>query len=119
MIRYLLPALTLLLGAQLGFALGLGEVRQNSALGQPLKVEIPLEDARMWSAGQIKVQISGSPEPIMRDVDIVVERSRRGSFILLSTQQPVNEPYIDMKITVAWPDGSIQREYQLLFDPAQ
>lgn len=115
--KYLLPALGLVLTPQLTLALGLGDLQQQSALGQPLRVEIPLTDARMWSADQIKVELSGHPAPIVRDVDIEVERSRRGSFILLKSQVPVNEPYMDLKLQVAWPDGTLQREYQLLFDP--
>ena len=117
--RYMIPALAMMLGAQGAMALGLGEINQQSGLGQPFKAEIPLEDARMWSADQIKVAVSGQPAPIVREVDVKVERSRRGSFVLLESRQPVTEPFLDLTVNVAWPDGSLQRDYQLLFDPVK
>src|SRR5690606_37810763 len=36
--------------------------------------------------------------------------------ILISTLEPVEEPYLDLLLSLRWPGGSLLREYVLLFD---
>src|SRR5690606_35296823 len=36
--------------------------------------------------------------------------------VLISTREPITEPYLELLLLLRWPAGSLQREYVLLFD---
>lgn len=110
-----------------GLAAGLGKLSVNSGLGEPLKAEIDLlsvtpdelstlsaviasEEAyalqgipRLGVHGNIKVELAKNPDgsPVLR----------------LRSQQPIDDPYLDMLIQVDWASGRLLREYTILLDP--
>lgn len=117
MTQRILAALWLLLLAHTAQAVSLGELVQQSALGQPLRAEIPLIQAQEWSAEQISMKLSGVSESAARAVRLSLAQSGSARVIRLTTRNPINEPYVGFTLKLSWPDGSIQRDYQLLLDP--
>jgi len=95
----------------------MGDLDIQSALGQPLLAEIPLLEAQEWSPEELKVKLSGVKESSARKVKLAVVESGDTRVIRLTTQQSVNEPYVGFTLSLSWPQGSIQRDYQLLLDP--
>lgn len=119
MTKFLLPALCCLFSAHSAMALSLGELAPSSGLGQPLEASIPLAEADDWSAEQIKIQVSGDNASIVRAVKASIVATGEGQAVVLTTSDPIREPYVDLTIQLSWPDGRLQRDYQILLDPPQ
>jgi pilus assembly protein FimV len=100
----------------LAHALGLGEIRVDSALNQPLKAEITV--------------LSANPDEV---IDIVAKLADQEAFdrlglerpyeltklqfkpavrdgvpvIVVTTRKPVKEPFLDFLLDVRWPNGRL------------
>jgi len=108
-------------------ALGLGEVRVNSALNEPLDAEIRLVQVRDLSAQQILPRMADIDEfslagltksRFLSDVRFQVKVAPDGSgSIHVTSSVPVQEPFLSFLMEVNWPQGRLVREYTLLLDP--
>ena len=108
-------------------AAGLGKLSVNSALGQPLSVEIELVSlqpgefdaitgriASVEAYGEARIEYS----PLLRQLRFSTERRSNGTPILkISSSAPINEPFLDVLVEVNWPSGRLMREYPILLDP--
>lgn len=114
------------LGADLASALGLGELKLNSTLNQPLDAEIKLLNVKDLSQDEILVSLAGREDFQRAGVDrlyfltglkftIDLENSS-GPVVRVSTRKPVNEPYLNFLLKTQWPSGNLLREYTLLMD---
>ncbi len=117
MIRNRVATALLFFAAQQALAVGLGEVHQHSGLGQPLKAAIPVTDAGEWSKEQMKIELSGLSGPEARSIKASIGGTGSKRNISLTTEDPVNEPFVGFTLQLSWPSGSLQRDYQLLLDP--
>lgn len=108
-------------------ALGLGEIKVNSALNEPLKAEIKLLQVRKLSPLQIQPRMANLDEfalaglnksGFLSDVSFQVKVNPDGSGIIyLNSDRPVREPFLNFLVEVNWPNGRLVREYTLLLDP--
>lgn len=108
-------------------ALGLGEIKVNSALNEPLKAEIKLLQVRKLSPLQIQPRMANLDEfalagldkaGFLSDVSFQVKVNPDGSgTIYLHSNKPVREPFLNFLVEVNWPNGRLVREYTLLLDP--
>ncbi len=111
------------------WAAGLGELKVISALGQPLRAEIELVspeegDARAVEAHIAPVDVFSRAgveyNPLLAQIGVrILTRPDGRPYILLSSPEIVNDPYLDVLIDLSWPKGQIEREYTLLFDPPE
>lgn len=108
-------------------ALSLGRITVQSALGESLRAEIDIPDINAEEAASLKASVA-SPEafraagfdysPIMSGLNVSLQRRANGrSYIRLSSDRTINEPFIDLIIEANWATGRIVRDYTLLFDP--
>ena len=108
-------------------ALALGPVTVQSALGEPLRAEIALPSITPAEAESLKVT-TAAPETFRAQgmeysgaagqVRMALQRRPDGSSVLrLSSNTPVNEPFVDLIIDATWATGRITRSYTMLFDP--
>ena len=115
------------LSASTAFAAGLGKLTVNSALGQPLVAEIDLVSLQPGEFESIAARIA-SPEsygdakieysPLLRQLRFAVERRSDGKPILkITSNAPINEPFLDVLVEMNWPAGRLLREYPILLDP--
>ncbi len=122
----IVAALTGLLGSSAAMGLGLGEIRQQSALNEPLVAEVELTGVGDLSELEVLANL-GSPEDFalagvereffLTDLKFSVDLSdRRRPLIRITSNKPVKEPYLDFLLEVQWPSGRLLREYTLLLD---
>lgn len=122
-------ALACLLLPSLGFSAGLGKLTVHSALGQPLKAEIEVVSLQAGEADSLSARLA--PVEAFRQADIdfngallnvkfAIERRPGGQHVVvLTSTQPLNEPFFDMLVEVNWSSGKLVREYTFLLDPPE
>ena len=120
-------AFTLGLSAPDVYALSLGRIAVQSALGEPLRAEIDVPQITPEEIANLRTGL-GSPEafraagmersPALADLQISLQQRPNGTYFLrLSSERAVNEPFLDLILEASGPTGRIVREYTLLFDP--
>jgi len=108
-------------------ALGLGEVRLESFLNEPLKASVDLLNMGGLHEDEIKIRLATTEDfdklGIERNFfltnimfDVVADGSG-GARIVISSEEPVLEPYLDFIVEARWPSGRLIREYTVLVDP--
>ncbi len=110
-----------LMSSQL-MALGLGELKLDSALNQPLKAEIELVDSAGLSEWEIKPVLASAEAFDRYGVDrsyflTKIKFIVAGDKIELSTREGVTEPFLNFLVELNWPSGRVVREYTVLLDP--
>lgn len=108
-------------------ALSLGRITVQSALGEPLRAEIEVPDINAEEASSLKASVA-LPDafkaagleysPAMAGMQVTVQRRSDGrTYIRLSSDRAINDPFVDMIIEASWSTGRIVRDYTMLFDP--
>ena len=110
------------------WALALGRITVQSALGEPLRAEVEIPQLSAAEAESLQAAIA--PAATFRaqgmeytstanSVRVKVQKRANGSAVLqLSSFQPVNDPFVDLVIDANWASGKIQRNTLLLDPPA-
>jgi pilus assembly protein FimV len=109
------------------WALGLGRLAVQSALGESLRAEIDVTSISPEEAASLRLRVA-SPEayraagvdynPVLPGTTVQVQRRPDGRTVLrLSSDRAVQEPFIDVILEVSWSTGRLVREYTMLFDP--
>lgn len=106
-------------------ALDIGEPNVESSLDSPLRATVPLTDTGGFSTDDIRV---GLAEPsafralgldwtsLTENVSISLEGGSR-PYLQLTSSTPVNDPWLDLLLTLETPDGRQSQVLTLLFDP--
>lgn len=110
-----------------GFTAGLGKLSVDSGLGEPLKAQIDLLEVTPEELSTLTAAVASEEAYALQGIprlgvhsNIRVEliKNRDGSPALrLRSQQPIDDPYLDMLIQVDWASGRLLREYTILLDP--
>lgn len=108
-------------------AAGLGQLKLLSALGQPLRAEIDLTAVPRDEAGNISVRLAGADAYSQANIEygsalstlrFSIQRRPSGQpFVLMTSNQAVNEPFLDVLVELNWSGGRLVREYTMLLDP--
>jgi pilus assembly protein FimV len=120
-------ALVLLLSGN-AWALGLGEIRLDSALNAPMRAQIELlsatpeelENLQVGLASQETFERYGLERPYyLQDLrfEIVRSGSSEGNYIRVSSTTPITEPFLTFLVEAMWSRGRLLREYTVLLDP--
>ena len=108
------------------FALGMGQLKLNSSLNEPLDAEIEL--LNIGDLGELEMLVGlGSRKDfeaagverlfLLTDLRFKVDLSVPGKPILrVTSRKPIREPYLDFLLELQWPSGRLLREYTLLLD---
>jgi pilus assembly protein FimV len=120
-------ALAALCAASPAWALGLGRLAVQSALGEPLRAEIDVTSLTSDEAGSLRVRVAPSDAYRAAGVDYnavlpgtqvtLARRSDGRPYLRLSSDRVVLEPFVDVILELNWASGRLVREYTLLFDP--
>jgi len=115
------------LGSSYANALGLGEIKLNSALNQPLDAEVKLLNVGDLSKNEILPNLGSHNDFSRAGVERVffltgikfdVELDGKGGAVVhLTTDRIVREPFLNFLIELHWPSGRLLREYTAFLDP--
>ena len=124
-LRVFISAILLTPAAALG--LGLGEIRLNSSLNEPLSAEIDLVAATPEELATLNAELAstevfsryGLDRPAwLSALEFSVGRGQDGrSVLLVRSRDAISEPFVSFLIDVNWPRGRLLREYTVLLDP--
>ncbi|WP_367646312.1 type IV pilus assembly protein FimV, partial [Variovorax paradoxus] len=108
-------------------AFALGQLKVQSALGEPLRAEIDVTEIAANEADGLKINIAtaeafknaGVPyNPALSDVRATLQRRAGGQYVVrLSGNRPLNDPFIDLLLEANGSSGRIVRDYTVLLDP--
>lgn len=108
-------------------AAGLGKLTIKSALGQPLSAEIELLVADKAELDSLTASLASGEAykdaqiefaPVLSTLQFSVGKRADGRPVLkLSSNKPINDPFMDMLIELNWASGRLLREYTVLLDP--
>jgi len=106
-------------------AAGLGRITVLSGLGQPLRAEVDISatpeelqnmTARLASAAAFR-QAGIDFAPSVSGLRMSIERRGGGAVVRVTSDRPINEPFVDMLVELNWSAGRLIREYTFLLDP--
>jgi pilus assembly protein FimV len=125
---YPLTLLLAIAGADAAHALGLGELRLDSALNEPLAGRIDILSATPEELTSLTAAVArretfqsyGFERPaFLSSTTFKLMRDDQGRPVLaVRSTEPFTEPFVNLLIDVRWPGGELVREYPLLLDPA-
>jgi pilus assembly protein FimV len=107
-------------------AAGLGRLTVQSALGQPLRAEVEVTSLTREEAQSLSARLASSDafrqaglefNQALSSVRFDIETRGTRTFIKLSTQQPIADPFVDLLLELNWATGKLLREYTFLLDP--
>ncbi|MBV8380508.1 MAG: fimbrial protein FimV, partial [Paucibacter sp.] len=118
--------LALGLAGNAAYGLGLGKLSVQSALGETLRAEIEVTSLSPEEAGTLKVRVAPPDSyratgveynPILGSADVQVVQREGRTYLRMSSDRAVQEPFVDVILELSWASGRLVREYTLLFDP--
>ncbi len=108
-------------------ALALGRITVQSALGEPLRAEIEIPDINPDEVSSLRPALASTEafrragleyNNVLAGLQITLQRRADGrSYLRLSSDRVINEPFLDIVIEAKWAAGQLVRDYTLLFDP--
>ncbi|CAK0745130.1 pilus assembly protein FimV [Gammaproteobacteria bacterium] len=109
-------------------ALGLGDIRVNSALNQPLNAEIDLQsvedtfvldDLRAAIPSDKAFSRAGVERSyVLTQLIFTPGKTPDGRSVLgVRSREPIREVFLDFLVEVVWPQGRVVKGYTILLDP--
>lgn len=119
---------TLLTAAGATHAAGLGKLTVYSAIGQPLNAEVAIAatpeelvslSAKLASHDAFK-EAGIEFMPALAGLRFSVAKAPNNQAVLkLTTERPLNEPFLHFLVELNWSSGRMAREYTFLLDPPE
>ena len=109
-------------------AAGLGKLNVLSPLGQPLNAEIEIVALRPGEEEGLTARVAGQeafssagiePAAVLNTMRFAIERRGSQRILRVTTQQPVNDPFVELLVELQWATGRLVREYTFLLDPPE
>ena len=108
-------------------AVALGRITVQSALGEALRAEIDISDLSAEEASSLRIGVAGAEvfksagleySTAAANLDIKLQKRADGrSFLRLSSNRAVTDPFVDLVLEARWASGRVTRDYTMLFDP--
>jgi pilus assembly protein FimV len=107
-------------------AAGLGNLNVRSALGQRLNAEIEIVALQPGEDEGLTVRLAPADafkragvdyNPVLSTIRFALERKGGKTIVRMTSNEPLNEPFLDLLLEIQWPTGRLVREYTFLLDP--
>ncbi len=108
-------------------AASLGEIVVSSRLGEPLQARV-LVQATPEELRSLSVRLADLeryreagivPSALLPQLSAKLVRESGQTAVLLTTREPVRDPFVNVLLDLSWNGGRILREYAILLDPPQ
>ncbi len=109
------------------WALGLGRMAVQSALGENLRAEIDVTNITPEEAASLRVRVAPPEAYRAAGVDYgavlpgtvitLANRADGRPYLRVSSDRVVQEPFVDVILELTWASGRLVREYTMLLDP--
>jgi pilus assembly protein FimV len=110
------------------WALGLGRLQVQSALGETLRAEIEVTSITAEEAASLRLRVA--PPAVYRASGVDYNAALPGTSIQLvqrngqqvlqvRSERAVLEPFVGLIVEATWASGQMVRDYTMLFDPPQ
>jgi FimV-like protein len=110
------------------FAVSLGDELILSRLGDPVEVEVEVLQWEEMDLERVQISAASAAEyevfkltwlPVLEHLNFnLIGPDLDGKVrVLISSRDPLDEPFLELLLVLRWPGGSLRREYVLLFDP--
>ena len=125
-ISAVITALGCLLLAGNAGAVGLGQLRADSAINQPLSVRIQLIDLGSTPLEEVQIAVAAGENferlgvdfaPNFPQIDIVTGVDADGAYAQLTSSSPVRAAYLEIVLDTRWPSGRVLTQHTILLDP--
>ena len=120
-------AAALLLVSAAAQAAGLGKLTVLSHLGEPLRAEIDVVALEKGELDTLNARLASPdayiqsnlpyPSPALGMKLAVDKRPSGAPYIVVTSTQPIPEPFVDLLVELTWQGGRILRAYTALLDP--
>jgi len=107
------------------WGLGLGDASVQSYFNEPLRAELTLLEIGALGPGDIRIGLASAQEferlgvarsQFLTQLNFEVQGSGAAAVAVMTTEQALQEPYLNFVVEARWPDGRLLREYTLLID---
>ena len=108
-------------------ALGLGQIHLESGLNQPFEARIDLLSPTADELSTLKVGLADQDAFdragverlfVLTNLRFEVKETENGpDYILITSKDPIREPYLNFLVEADWSKGRLYREYTVLLDP--
>ncbi|MEL0306839.1 MAG: FimV/HubP family polar landmark protein, partial [Halieaceae bacterium] len=107
------------------WGLGLGDASVQSYFNEPLRAELTLLEIGTLGPGDIRIGLASAQEferlgvarsQFLTQLNFEVQGSGAAAVAVMTTEQALQEPYLNFVVEARWPDGRLLREYTLLID---
>jgi pilus assembly protein FimV len=122
-----LKLLSVLAVSSNAWAIGLGDIKLNSALNEPLRAEIALLSATPDEIAGLSVSMAsvetfaryGIDRPVyLQGIEFNIENGGvAGSIVRIRSHAAITEPFLTFLVEASWASGRLLREYTVLLDP--
>ncbi|MDH4057079.1 MAG: peptigoglycan-binding protein LysM, partial [Gammaproteobacteria bacterium] len=109
------------------WAIGLGDIKLESVLNEPLRAEIVLLSASPEEINDLTVALASAETFARYGIDRpfylqgiefnVVNGGAGGSVVQIRSRSPITEPFLTFLVEATWSSGRLLREYTVLLDP--
>ena len=124
--RKLLGVIVVLALSTPAFPVGMGGINVVSALGQPLNADIGLLSLNKTQKASLVARLAspdiykgaGLEYPYGKKFTFQIESRANGEpYLKVSSEQPINDPFVSLLVELTWSSGKLLREYVFLLDP--
>ena len=108
------------------WAVGLGQLRADSSINQPLSVRIQLTDLGSTPLDEINVAVADADNFERLGVDVVdnfpeiqitLGVDEEGPYARLESASVIRTPYLELVLDTRWPSGRVLTQHTILLDP--
>ncbi|HRO58507.1 MAG TPA: FimV/HubP family polar landmark protein, partial [Burkholderiaceae bacterium] len=110
-------------------AAGLGRLTVESGLGQPLNAVVEVTSLSRDELSSLSARLAAPDafrrvgiemSPALGSLRFAVEERASGNPVVrITSEQPINEPFVDLLVELNWAAGRFVREYTFLLDPPE
>jgi pilus assembly protein FimV len=108
-------------------AAGMGGITVYSMLGQPLRAEVKVMASPEELSGMVAhlaprevfTQTGVDYASALSGLRFSLDTTGGSAVVRITSEQPVNDPYLDFLVELSWPAGRLTRGYTVLLDPPE